>query len=196
MTTDSWLAIIAIVQVFGAILLAVLASAALARGRELGDQVNGLVAAARTSLINLDSTVRELREARLVEKAAQALAGASGAVGRIDPLATELSATLSGARDLLDDVAQTSQSVRARVDNLAATQHELNALTGTLADVAAPPRRTAWRTSWATSCMTQRCWRRTWGCSPRTSTTTWRRASRWWTTCRAWSAARATGRVK
>jgi methyl-accepting chemotaxis protein len=136
MTTDSWLAIIAIVQVFGAVLLVIFASTALARGRELGDQVNGLLATARTSLINLDSTVRELREARLVEKAAQALAGASGAVGRIDPLATELSATLSGARDLLDDVAQTSQSVRARVDDLAATQHELNALTGTLADVA------------------------------------------------------------
>ncbi len=123
-------------QVFGVLLLTVVASIVLARGREIADQVGGLLASAQTSLANIDGVVRELREARLVEKASQALAGAAGAAGRIDPLATELSATLSGARELLDDATQTSQSVRARVDDLAATQAELNALTGTLADVA------------------------------------------------------------
>jgi methyl-accepting chemotaxis protein len=136
MTTESWLAIIACVQLFGALLLALVASGALSRGRELADQLNSLLATARGTLLRLDSTLHELHEARLVEKASQALAGATGAVGRIDPLASELSATLTEARGLLDDATQTSQSVRARVDDLAATQHELNALTGTLADVA------------------------------------------------------------
>ena len=123
-------------QFFIGLLLAIVASIILARARDIADQVGSLLGSAQASLANIDGVVRDLRESRLVEKASQALEGASGAVGRIDPLATELSATLTEARGLLDDATQTSQSVRARVDDLAATQTELNALTGTLADVA------------------------------------------------------------
>lgn len=51
-------------------------------------------------------------------------------------LSEQLSSTLSEARELMDDATQTSQAVRTRVEDLAATQAELNALTRALADVA------------------------------------------------------------
>lgn len=136
MTTETWLAVIAVVQIGGFIVLAVLVSFIAARGRELMENLNSLLDNVRNSLFNVDNVVRDLKEQQLIAKASAALEGASGAVTRIDPLVTDLTDTLSNARGLLDDATQTSQSVRARVDDLAATQNELNTLTGSLTDIA------------------------------------------------------------
>lgn len=103
---------------------------------ELESQLHATLAATRQALLNLDGLTRELRESGLIAQAKATLASAHGAAGRLDPLADSLQATLSGARELLDDATQTSQSVRARVEDLAATQQELTALANALADVA------------------------------------------------------------
>jgi len=104
--------------------------------RGFESQLRGTLASLSQALLNLDGLVRDLRESGLIEQARQTLSTASGAAGRIDPLADDLKATLSDAREMLDDATQTSQSVRARVEDLATTQKELTALAGALADVA------------------------------------------------------------
>jgi uncharacterized protein YoxC len=111
--------------------------AAMPRVRELADELQNTLGSLQRALFQVEQLGSQLRQAGVVDKLNVALLGAQGAVGRIDPLAGQLSATLSDARDLLGDAKVTSQSVRARVDDLAAVQTELTALATALADVAA-----------------------------------------------------------
>lgn len=116
-----------------ALLVAVLL--AVPRLREIADAVQLTLGHAQRALFQVEQLALQLRTAGIIERLSAALASAQVTVGRIDPLAGQLSATLTGARELLDDAKETSQSVRARVDDLAATQRELTALTSALADV-------------------------------------------------------------
>jgi methyl-accepting chemotaxis protein len=103
---------------------------------ELERQLHATLIQLRQSLLGLDQLVLSLRDSGLIDEARLTLRKASGAAGRIDPLADDLTATLSNARGLIDDATQTSQSLRARVDDLAATQRELTELAGALAQIA------------------------------------------------------------
>jgi ABC-type transporter Mla subunit MlaD len=117
------------------LLLGVLLIGARSRLAELADELQNTLGAVQRALFHLEELGRELRDRELVEKLDLALQSAYGAVGRLDPLASGLEATLSDAREMLDDATQTSQSVRARVEDLAAVQAELSALTGAFTDV-------------------------------------------------------------
>ena len=134
--TDIWLGIIAICM---AGLLGTLVLIWLRIQPTLSDmeaQLHGTLSTLRQTLLSLDVLLRELREQKIIEQAKLTLISAQGATGRLDPLAADVQATLAGAREMMDDATQTSQSVRTRVEDLAATQRELTALTGALADVA------------------------------------------------------------
>ncbi len=119
----------------GLLILAIIVMWLRPRITELTDHLQATTDGAQRTMLQIEELVRELREKDLVDKLDAALSDARGAVGRIDPLATDLSNTLTDARGLLDDATQTSQSVRARIEDLAATQAELNALTSALTDV-------------------------------------------------------------
>jgi hypothetical protein len=104
--------------------------------RKLSVRLEDALLALRKVLQNTDDVIQQIKEQQLVERTNEVLSSATGAAGRLDPLALDLQNTLSEARSLLDDATQTSQSVRARVDDLATMQSELTALTGALTDVA------------------------------------------------------------
>lgn len=134
MTID-WLAVIAICQALGIIVLLVLAIRMGGMAGSVGGRLEKNLDALQKAVNNLDGLLADLRDRGVVGKAAAALDSASGAANRIDPLAAELSTTMQGVRELLDDATQTSQSLRARVDDLAAMQSELTAMTRALTDV-------------------------------------------------------------
>jgi hypothetical protein len=85
----------------------------------------------------MEALVSELRGSGLIVKASAAVDSVAGGVNKIDPLTADLSRTLTEARGLLDDATQTSQAVRTRVEDFAATQAELQHIARALADVAA-----------------------------------------------------------
>jgi hypothetical protein len=126
-------AVVIIALVGVALLVAVLM--AIPRLRELADAAQLTLGNAQRALFQVEQLALQLRTAGIIERLSAALASAQATVGRIDPLAGQFSDTLTGARELLDDAKETSQSVRARVDDLAATQRELTALTSALTDV-------------------------------------------------------------
>lgn len=128
---DIGLLITALVSI--ALLVAVLA--AVPRLREISDSLQLTLSAAQRALFQVEQLGLALRTAGIIERLNAALASAQGAVGRMDPLAGQLSDTLTDARELLDDAKETSQSVRARVEDLAATQRELTALATSMTDV-------------------------------------------------------------
>ncbi len=130
-----WLAVIAICQALGIIVLLVLAIRVGTMAGSVGGRLEKNLDALQKALGNLDGLLADLRDRGVIGKAAAALDSASGAANRIDPLAAELSTTMQGVRELLDDATQTSQSLRARVEDLAAMQSELTAMTRALTDV-------------------------------------------------------------
>jgi methyl-accepting chemotaxis protein len=165
MTSELALTIIAVCQALGLLLLAALAFAALGPLRKLGDGLGPAMSALQAALTKLDGLLAELKDNRVVSKAASTLDSLSGGAGQLEPLAQNVKTTLEGvqatltgvqgtlseaklmlgeqltatlveARGLMDDATQTSQAVRTRVEDLAATQHELNAMAKALADVA------------------------------------------------------------
>jgi hypothetical protein len=147
MTSELALLVIAACQVLGLIGLGVALGQLLPRlaglGQQLKQQGDSLQSelrttaqAARSALVQLELLMAELRNSGLAQRAVAALDSANAAAGRIDPLATQVASTLGGARELLDDATQTSQSVRGLAEDLAATNKELAALSASLADIA------------------------------------------------------------
>ena len=130
--SETSLLVIAAAQALVLIVLLVVAIAILPRLGPLARELNETLRTLRATLGSLDSVMGDIRDRRVVEKLLVALSSASGAV---DPLASDFKATMANARDLMDDATQTSQSVRQRIDDLAATQAELNALVKSLTDV-------------------------------------------------------------
>jgi hypothetical protein len=128
------LAAVVIIALVGVALLVALLSA-VPRLREIADTLQLTLGNAQRALFQVEQLALQLRTAGIIERLSAALATAQATVGRIDPLAGQLSDTLTGARELLDDAKETSQSVRARVDDLAAAQRELTALASALTDV-------------------------------------------------------------
>lgn len=133
--TETWLMIIAVCQGLGVLVLLVLAIRLGGMAGGVGTRIEKSLDALQQAVGHLDGLLNDLRDRGVVGKAAAALDSASGAANRIDPLAAELSTTMQGVRELLDDATQTSQSLRARVDDLAAMQSELTAMTRALTDV-------------------------------------------------------------
>ena len=84
-----------------------------------------------------EALLRELRQGGLLDRAKAALDSTRHIADKVGPITASLAVTLTEARTLLDDATQTSQSVRGRVEDLAATQRELNELTRAMADIAA-----------------------------------------------------------
>ena len=132
---ETSLVFIALIQVALGITLVVVLLNLAPRLRELSDQTQAALNSLRHTLINVNGLIAELRQSELIEQAKLAMQSAHGAVDRIDPLATELQATLTNARTLLDDATETSQTVRARVEDFAATQKELTSLASAMTDV-------------------------------------------------------------
>jgi chromosome segregation ATPase len=133
--TETWLMMIAICQGLGVLVLLVLAVRLGGLAGSVGGRLEQSLDALQRAVASLDSLLKDLQDRGVIGKAAAALDSASGAANRIDPLAAELSTTMQGVRELLDDATQTSQSLRARVDDLAAMQSELTAMTRALTDV-------------------------------------------------------------
>lgn len=126
-------------QLISVIALIVLVAALLrARGplEELGNQARSTLSGLQRTLAQLEGLVSELRASGLVTKASAAVESVAGGVNKIDPLTADLTRTLTEARSLLDDATQTSQAVRTRVEDFAATQAELQHIARALADVA------------------------------------------------------------
>jgi len=113
-----------IVIAIGALALIVLAFAAIGirpRLLNLVDKAETTLVSLQRALLQVEELARELRERGLAEQLATVLAKAETALGGMDVM--------------LDDATQTSQSVRARVDDLAAAQSELSGLAAALTDV-------------------------------------------------------------
>jgi chromosome segregation ATPase len=117
-------------------LLAGLGQALKAQADSLQGELRTTTQAARSALVQMELLLAELRTSGLAQRAVAALDSANSAAGRIDPLAAQMASTLGEARELLDDATQTSQSVRGLAEDLAATNKELTALSGALADIA------------------------------------------------------------
>lgn len=121
-------------------LLQLIAVAALLRAggplRELSTQAQATLTGLTRTLGQLEALLTELRQSGIVAKASAAVESVSGGAGKLDPLAADLARTLTEARAMLDDATQTSQAVRGRVEDFAATQRELTELARALADVA------------------------------------------------------------
>lgn len=132
---ETSLLIIAIAQGLVFVLLLVGLMVILPRLGSLLSQLESTLTALKGTLSSTENVVNDIRDRRVIEKVLIALDSASGAVDRVEPLAEELKQTMAGARNLLDDATQTSQSVRARIEDLAATQTELNSLVKALTDV-------------------------------------------------------------
>lgn len=88
---------------------------------ELLDKALTTLVSVQRALLQIEELARELRERGIAEKVATVLNKAETALGGMD--------------EMLDDATQTSQSVRARVDDLAAAQSELSGLAAALTDV-------------------------------------------------------------
>jgi len=88
---------------------------------ELIEDLRGTLSGTQRALFHIEELVRELRDRNIAEHMATVLAKAETALGGMD--------------EMLDDATQTSQSVRARVDDLAATQAELSGMAAALTDV-------------------------------------------------------------
>jgi ABC-type transporter Mla subunit MlaD len=127
--------VIAVCQGLGVLVLLVMAVRLGGMAGSVGGKIETSLEALQQAVGNLNGLLADLRDRGVIGKAAAALDSASGAANRIDPLAAELSTTMQGVRELLDDATQTSQSLRARVDDLAAMQSELTAMTRALTDV-------------------------------------------------------------
>ncbi len=132
---ETSLLIIAIAQILLFIVMFVGMMVILPRLGSLLSQVESTLQALKGTLVSTDEVVKDVQNRRVIEKVLVALSSASGAVDKVEPLASELKETMAGARGLLDDATQTSQSVRARIEDLAATQTELNSLVKALTDV-------------------------------------------------------------
>jgi hypothetical protein len=133
--TELWLGIIAVVQLALIVTLIVAVAGALPRLREITDDIQSTLGSLQRALFQVEVLGNELRQSGMIDKLNAALSSAQGAAGKIEPLAAELETTLNNANLLLDDAKETSQSVRARVDDLAAVQSELTALASALTDV-------------------------------------------------------------
>lgn len=130
---------IAACQLITMIALLVLVGALLRTRRpleELGNQARAGLGSLQRTLAQLEGLLSELRASGLVGKASAAVDSLAGGVNKIDPLTADLTRTLTEARSLLDDATQTSQAVRTRVEDFAATQAELQHIARALADVA------------------------------------------------------------
>jgi methyl-accepting chemotaxis protein len=88
---------------------------------ELMDDVQSTLGSVQRALLHIEELARELRDRNMPEQLSNVLAKAETALGGMD--------------EMLDDATQTSQSVRARVDDLAAAQSELSGLAAALTDV-------------------------------------------------------------
>lgn len=113
-----------IVVAIGALALIVLALTMLGlrpRLLKLVDDAQLTLVSLQRALVQVEGLARELRERGLAEQLTAVLAKAETALGGMD--------------EMLDDATQTSQSVRARVDDLAAAQSELSGLASALTDV-------------------------------------------------------------
>lgn len=129
------LTIIAAAQVLGGLLFLVTAMLLLPRlTGMLGDLQEALKELKRT-LRTAESLVRDVQDQNIMLKVSGTLDNARTAVARIEPLAAQLEQTIGEARTLLDDATQTSQSARARIDDLATMQKDITALSGSLADI-------------------------------------------------------------
>jgi uncharacterized protein YoxC len=100
------------------------------RGK-LSDSLSSL----RSTLANVDRLSQQVASSGILDQARSTMSSVGSGVEKIDPLLKQLEGTLTEARELLDDATQTSQSVRARVDDLAAMQRELHDTSAALADV-------------------------------------------------------------
>jgi ABC-type transporter Mla subunit MlaD len=85
------------------------------------EDLRSTLAGTQRALFHVEELVRELRDRGVAEQLSTVLAKAETALGGMD--------------EMLDDATQTSQSVRARVDDLAATQAELSGMAAALTDV-------------------------------------------------------------
>ena len=132
---ETSLLIIAIAQVLVFVIMFVGMMVILPRLGSLLSQIESTLAALKGTLNSTDEVVKDVQNRRVIEKLLVALSSASGAVDKVEPLASELKETMAGARGLLDDATQTSLSVRNRIEDLAATQTELNSLVKALTDV-------------------------------------------------------------
>jgi ABC-type transporter Mla subunit MlaD len=88
---------------------------------ELIEDLRSTLGGTQRALFHIEELVRELRDRGLAAQLSTVLAKAETALGGMD--------------EMLDDATQTSQSVRARVDDLAAAQSELSGLAAALTDV-------------------------------------------------------------
>jgi len=130
-----WLGLIAAVLFLMLAFTVGVVIAAVPRLREISDELQATLSSVQRALFQLEALAGQMRQSGTVDKLNSALSTAQGAAGRIDPLAGELGKALESTREMLDDVKETSQSVRVRVEDLAAAQSELTALASALTDV-------------------------------------------------------------
>jgi uncharacterized protein YoxC len=129
------LTIIAAAQLLGCLLLIVATLVVLPKIGSLLTSLNETLAELKRTLKSADSLVRDVQDKNIMLKLAGTLDNARSAVGRIDPLAAQLEQTMGEVRSLLDDATQTSQSARARIDDLATMQKDITSLSSSLADI-------------------------------------------------------------
>ncbi|MDQ3023286.1 MAG: hypothetical protein M3R04_02695 [bacterium] len=102
---------------------------------DLRGKVSDSLTSLRSTLANLDRLSKQIVSSGILDQAKLTMNSVGSGVGKIDPLLVQLEGAITEARELLDDATQTSQSVRARVDDLAAMQRELHDTSSALADV-------------------------------------------------------------
>ena len=119
--TDVYTTIVIAIGTLAIIVLAIAVIGMRPRLMELMDDVQSTLAGLQRALLQVEELARELRDRGMAEQLSNVLAKAETALGGMD--------------EMLDDATQTSQSVRARVDDLAAAQSELSGLASALTDV-------------------------------------------------------------
>jgi methyl-accepting chemotaxis protein len=119
--TDVYTTIVIAIGTLAIIVLAIAVIGMRPRLMELMDDVQSTLSGLQRALLQVEELARELRDRGMAEQLSNVLAKAETALGGMD--------------EMLDDATQTSQSVRARVDDLAAAQSELSGLASALTDV-------------------------------------------------------------
>jgi hypothetical protein len=99
--------------------------------RKLGDALENL----RATLASVSRLSQQVASSGILDQAKTTMSSVGSGVEKIDPLLLQVQSTLTEASELLEDAAKTSQSVRARVDDLAAMQRELQDTSVALADL-------------------------------------------------------------
>lgn len=102
---------------------------------ELRAKVSDSLTSLRSTLANLDRLSKQVASSGILDQAKVTMNNVGSGMTKVDPLLVQLDSTLNEARVLLGDATQTSKSVRARVDDLAAMQRELQDTSAALADL-------------------------------------------------------------